>query len=198
MKKHFPASLVTLGAMFLLPASVLAHTGAGTGAGFASGFGHPVGGVDHLLAMVAVGLWAAQVGGRALWVLPGAFVAMMVLGGVLGVSGMHLPYAEAGIMVSVLLLGLLIATAFKLPLAAGAVLVGIFAVFHGHAHGAEMPAAISAAWYSAGFALATALLHAGGIAGGLLLQKLNVEKAVRLAGSAIGLCGAYLIVVLGA
>jgi urease accessory protein len=192
MKKHLHLSLLMLGAMSLLPISVLAHTGVGETTGFGSGFRHPIGGADHLLAMVAVGLWAAQMGGRAIWVVPSAFVTLMIFGGIFAISGIHVPYVEEGILVSVLVLGVLIAAAFKFPLAISASIVGVFAVFHGHAHGAEMPLAIGAVSYSLGFALGTALLHAVGIAGGIVLQKMNSEKAVRFAGGAIALGGIYL------
>jgi urease accessory protein len=144
--------------------------------------------------MMAVGLWAAQMGGRAAWAVPGAFVSMMVAGGVLGISGIQVPFIEEGILVSVLVLGVLIAGAFRFPLVMSGILVGIFAVFHGHAHGAEMPIAIGAVSYSAGFALATALLHAAGILAGIGLRKLDIEKLTRLAGCAITLGGAYLAV----
>lgn len=186
--------LTAICAICLLPVSALAHTGAGQSAGFSAGFIHPAGGTDHLLAMLAVGLWAAQMGGRAAWAVPGAFVGMMLAGGVLGMSGVHVPYLEAGIMVSVLVLGVLIAGAFKLPLAISGMLAGIFAVFHGHAHGAEMPIAVGAVAYGAGFALTTALLHAAGILAGTGLRKLNIEKITRFAGGAIALGGIYLAV----
>lgn len=186
--------LTALCAICLLPVSALAHTGAGQSTGFSVGFIHPAGGTDHLLAMLAVGLWAAQMGGRAAWAVPGAFVGMMIAGGVLGMSGVHVPYLEAGILVSVLVLGVLVAGAFKLPLAIGGMLAGIFAVFHGHAHGAEMPIAVGAVSYSAGFALATALLHAAGILAGTGLRKLNIEKITRFAGCGIALGGIYLAV----
>lgn len=186
--------LTALCAICLLPISALAHTGTGQSTGFSAGFIHPAGGTDHLLAMLAVGLWAAQMGGRAAWAVPGTFVSMMIAGGVLGMSGVHMPYMEAGIVVSVLVLGVLIAGAFKLPLVISGMVVGIFAVFHGHAHGAEMPIAVGAVSYSAGFALATALLHAAGILAGTGLRKLNIEKITRFAGGAIALGGIYLAV----
>lgn len=182
--------LATLCAICFLPISAFAHTGVGQTSGFIAGFSHPVGGADHLLAMIAVGLWAAQMGVRAVLAMPGAFVSMMIVGGVLGMSGVHVPYIEEGILISVLVLGVLIAGAFRLPLAISGILVGIFAVFHGHAHGAEMPIAIGAVSYSAGFALATALLHAVGILAGMGLQK----KITRFAGCAIALSGIYLAV----
>jgi urease accessory protein len=187
-------SLTTFCAICLLPIQALAHTGVGQTTGFAAGFIHPVGGADHLLAMIAVGLWATQMRGRAVWAVPGTFVIMMIAGGALGMSGVHIPYIEQGILVSVLVLGVLIAGAFKLPLAISGLLVGIFALFHGHAHGAEMPIDIGAVSYSAGFALATALLHAVGILAGTGMRKLNIEKFTRLAGCAIALSGVYLAV----
>jgi len=193
MKKHSPVSLATLGALLLLPASVWAHAGHATTTAFMSGLGHPLGGADHLLAMIAVGAWAAQRGGRAVWALPGAFVGVMLLGTVLGRYGVAVPYVEAGILASVLILGLLIAAACRFSLAASAVIIAVFGVFHGHVHGAEMPAALGAFSYTAGFVLGTVLLHALGAAGAILLQRLNVEKAVRLAGSAVALCGVYLV-----
>ena len=193
MKKlSMPLLLSTLCAICLLPVSALAHTGVGQSTGFGAGFIHPAGGADHLLAMIAVGLWAAQMGRRATWAVPGAFVTMMVAGSVLGMSGVHVPFIEAGILVSVLVLGVLIAGAFKLPLAVSGTLVGIFAVFHGHAHGTEILIASDAVSYCAGFVLATASLHAVGILAGTGLRKLNIEKFTRLAGCAIALSGIYL------
>ncbi|NOQ52248.1 MAG: hypothetical protein GQ578_08560 [Desulfuromonadaceae bacterium] len=193
MKKNvYAISLVILSAICLMPLSALAHTGVGGTTGFGSGFGHPIGGADHLLAMLAVGLWAAQMAGRAIWAIPSAFVIVMILGGILGISGIPAPYVEEGILLSVLVLGILIATAFKFPLAISALIVGIFAVFHGHAHGTEMPLAIGGLSYSIGFSIATVLLHAFGIAIGVALQKLNIEKVVRFAGGAIAISGIYL------
>ncbi len=179
---------------FFLPGLALAHTGVGETTGFMHGIGHPVGGADHLLAMVAVGLWAAQIGGRALWVVPCTFVGVMIFGGVLGFSGVSLPFIEEGILISVLILGVLIAGAFKLPLAFSALIVGFFAIFHGYAHGAEMPLLITAASYTLGFALATAALHLAGIGLGLLMPKINLPAANRFAGGAIALSGVYLAI----
>jgi urease accessory protein len=179
---------------FLTPALALAHTGAGETAGWVQGFSHPLGGADHLLAMVAVGLWAAQLGGRALWAVPAAFVAAMMLGGLLGISGVPIPFIEQGILSSVLVLGVLIACAFRLPLRYGSLLVALFALFHGHAHGAEIPALAAAGAYTFGFALATALLHAAGIGLGLLARTTSMQAATRLAGAAIALSGLYLAI----
>jgi urease accessory protein len=143
--------------------------------------------------MVAVGLWAAQQGKRAVWAVPLAFVATMALGGALGMAGLALPYVEQGIAASVLVLGVLIAAAARLPLAAGMLLVAVFALFHGHAHGAEMPSTASGLAYGAGFVAATALLHACGVGLGLTLKKLERPAALRFAGAAVALCGVGLL-----
>lgn len=150
-------------ALMALPAAALAHTGHMEPGGFVHGFEHPLGGLDHLLAMVAVGLWAAQTGGRALWALPAAFVGAMILGGLAGMAGLTLPAVELGILGSVLALGALVAFQPKLSLGVSAAITAAFAVFHGYAHGIEMPVAASPSAYGLGFATATALLHAGGI-----------------------------------
>ena len=147
-----------------------------------------------MLAMVAVGLWVAQIGGRALWVVPCTFVCVMALGGVLGFTGVPVPFVEEGIMVSILILGILIAGAFKLPLIYSSLLVGLFAIFHGHTHGAEMPASMSAASYAVGFALATAMLHMAGIGLGMLMQKTNLQIVNRFAGASIAVSGIYLAI----
>lgn len=189
------ASLLVTGAVVATPGAVLAHTGVGPTSGVAAGFAHPIGGADHVLAMVAVGLWAAQLGGRGRWVLPGAFVGVMLLAGAFGMAGLRLPFAEVGILASVLVLGVLIFAAVRLPLAASAVVVALFAVFHGHAHGAEMPVALGGVAYSAGFALATALLHASGVAVGGALARLSVERLARVGGGAIAVAGVYLALV---
>jgi urease accessory protein len=180
--------------LFFLPGMALAHTGVGETTGFMHGVGHPIGGMDHLLAMIAVGIWAAQVGGRALWIVPCTFVGVMVLGGVLGFSGVPVPFIEQGILLSVLILGVLIAGAFKLPLIYSALIVGFFAIFHGFAHGAEMPAAIAAASYTAGFALATALLHLTGTGLSIYMSKINLPAVSRFAGGAIAFSGVYLAI----
>jgi urease accessory protein len=179
---------------FMFPGLALAHTGVGDTTGLMHGFGHPVGGADHMLAMVAVGLWAAQIGGRALWVVPCTFIGVMVLGGIFGFAGLAVPLVEEGILVSILILGILIAGAFKLPLLYSSFIVGLFAIFHGYAHGAEMPTSISAAWYAIGFAMATAILHGAGIGLGILMQKTNLPTVNRFAGGVIALSGVYLAV----
>lgn len=180
--------------LLFLPGVAFAHTGVGETTGFMHGFTHPIGGADHLLAMFAVGLWALQIGGRALWAVPCTFVAVMILGGILGFSGVTVPFIEAGILISLLIFGVLIAGAFKLPLVYSICIVGFFAIFHGHAHGAEMPATIAVTSYIVGFALATAILHLAGISLGMLLQKTNLQTVNRLAGGAIALSGIYLAI----
>jgi urease accessory protein len=169
-----------------------AHTFGAQGAGFAQGFAHPFGGIDHLLAMVAVGLWAAQRGGRALWAVPIAFVAMMALGGVAGALGLALPLVEFAIAASLIALGLAVAFAVRLPVALSALLVGLFALFHGHAHGNELPETASALAYGIGFIAATASLHALGVATGVLLKRDAGRLLVRFGGAGIAATGLLL------
>lgn len=190
MKK--PAIL--LAALFAVPAIANAHTGAAPAHGFVHGLEHPIFGIDHLLAMLAIGLWAAQTGGRARWAVPLAFVGTMAIGGALGMAGISLPLIEPGITLSVLLLGLMIAFAVRLPLAAAVPLVALFAVFHGHAHGAEMPAGVSGLTYAAGFLIATAALHVAGIGLGMGIQHAAKAPFVRATGAAIAIAGVALAV----
>jgi urease accessory protein len=189
---------VSISKMLMMTALVsgvaMAHTGVERTTGFGEGLLHPVGGADHLLAMVAVGLWAAQMGGRAMWSFPLAFVGVMILGGIAGFAGVPVPFVEEGILVSVLILGVLIAGALRFPVVASALMVGGLAIFHGHSHGAELPASVGAGSYTIGFALATALLHLAGLGLGLLLQRMNLRPAVRFAGGAVALCGLYLAI----
>jgi urease accessory protein len=173
----------------LMPMLAGAHPFHGATNGFSGGFTHPLSGLDHILAMVAVGLWAAQLGGRSRWMIPTAFVSLMIVGGALGMAGVHVPAVESGIAASVLVLGLLIAGAVRLLMFAGMALVGLFAIFHGHAHGTEIPAAASGLTYAVGFVLATIALHAAGIGLGLLAQKRMAAPALRFAGAAIALVG---------
>lgn len=188
----FRRTAVTLAAFLSLAGFAQAHPGHG-GGGFASGFAHPLHGLDHLLAMLAVGLWAAQLGGRARWAVPAAFVGVMALGGALGMAGVGLPLAGQGIVASVLMLGLLIAAAVRLPLAAGVALVGIFALCHGYAHGAEMPETAAGAVYALGFAGATALLHGCGFGLGVLMQRGAKAGWLRASGVAISAAGVLLL-----
>ena len=186
----------SLAAAVLLLASnaALAHTGAEHALSFASGFKHPLTALDHLLAMVTVGLWAGLNGGRALWAWPVAFVGVMVLGGVLGMAGVALPLVESGILASVVVLGLLVLVAVRLPVAVGAALVAVFALLHGHAHGAELPGDAAAVTYAAGFAIATAVLHAIGIGVAHLAGSANGRLLVRGAGALVAAAGIALAV----
>ena len=148
-----------------------------------------------MLAMVSVGLWAGLRGGTARWVWPLALVGVMVLGGILGSAGVHLPAVEAGILASVVILGLLVLTAAQMPVAAGAVLIGLFALLHGHAHGAELPAAAAAASYAAGFVVATGLLHAAGLSIASMATGEGARVAVRAAGGLVAAAGIVLAVI---
>ena len=176
----FRRTAVTLAAFLSLAGFAQAHPGHG-----GEGFAHPLHGLDHLLTMLAVGLWAAQLGGRAKWAVPAAFVSMMALGGALGMAGVAVPFAEQGIVASVLVLGVLIAAAVRLPPAASMGVVGIFALCHGYAHGAEMPATAAGFSYGLGFVGATALLHACGIGAALAMQQLAETRWLRATGVAI-------------
>jgi urease accessory protein len=175
--------LFALAAAMLASSPAFAHVGVGSTASFAAGVAHPFSGLDHITVMVAVGLWAALKGGRALWVWPATFVAVMLVGGALGMAHVPLPLVEPGILASVVAFGLLVALAIDLPLWAGALIVGVFAVFHGHAHGSEVVENVGALEYMAGFALATATLHAIGIGFGLTMNRLQARTAIRAAGA---------------
>jgi len=182
----FAAALAVLA---FAPALAQAHPIPGEVHSFMGGFSHPLLGLDHILAMVAVGLWAAQLGGRAMYLVPAAFVSLMTIGGAMGMAGIHLPMVETGILVSILVLGLLIAAAVRLPALAGMAIVGMFALFHGHSHGTELPAAATGVTYAVGFIVATTCLHACGVGLGLLAQKKLPVPAVRWAGAAIVVAG---------
>lgn len=181
----------------LLPTAAFAHTGHGEAVGFMAGAGHPAGGLDHVLAMVMVGLFAYQLGGRALWLVPATFVAVMAAGGALGMAGIGVPFVETGIALSVVALGAAVAFGLKAPVAAAMAMVGFFAVFHGYAHGAEAPETAGGASYAAGFMLATALLHAAGVGLGALVGRIGEARApllTRAAGGLAGLAGVALLV----
>lgn len=190
MARLTAAVLAALG--LLAPTAAMAHTGIGETGGFLHGLDHPLGGLDHVLAMVLVGLLAAQIGGRALWAVPAAFVGVMAIGGVLGTAGFHLPLVEVGIALSSVVFGLAVATRVRAPVAVVAGVVGVFAFFHGHAHGAEMPETAAGLAYGAGFVAATALLHAAGIGVGLLAGRTGA-LAVRTAGGLAALAGVGLL-----
>ena len=177
-----------------VPALALAHTGDGAHNGFLHGFSHPFSGLDHVLAMVAVGLWAAQLQGRAIWLMPLVFVAVMGLGGLLGMVTLPVIFVEHGIMLSLLVLGTLLAWRKHLPLGIGIGLIALFALSHGYAHGSEMPPDISLLTYAAGFMLATLLLHLVGI--GLALWFRNQSRIVwiRFGGIMIAGYGGFLTI----
>lgn len=193
MRRYLP---IAAALMCFLPGAAFAHTGVGDTTGFVHGFSHPVSGIDHILAMVAVGIFAYQLGGRALWLVPGTFVLVMALGGALGMAGVAVPYIEVGIALSVVALGAIIAFGVKAPVAVVMAIVGVFAIFHGHAHGAEMPADASGAEYAAGFMLGTALLHVAGLALGFLIGRIGEARGpniVRAAGAATSMAGLALL-----
>ena len=179
--------------MALLPAAASAHIVAGESVGFVSGFLHPISGWDHIIAMVAVGIWGAQLGRPAIWALPVTFPLVMAVGGFFGLIGLKLPGSEIAIALSGLCLGAAVAFEWRAPLPAAAALVGLFGLFHGYAHGAELPPGQNALLYSLGFIMATGLLHATGIAIGLVHRWLWGQRALRVAGALIGCGGAFFL-----
>ena len=184
------------GLIVLLPGAAFAHTGAGGMPGAAYGFLHPLTGLDHLLAMVAVGLMAALMGGRALWLVPSIFLIAMGLGGALAMAGGELPAVEFIVALSVLVIGLVVALDVAMPLHAAVAMVATFALFHGHAHGSELPTGLSGLTYAVGFVLATAMLHATGVGLGLLAVGASGERGrrvLRFAGGGMALAGGALI-----
>ncbi|WFU91304.1 HupE/UreJ family protein (plasmid) [Rhizobium sp. CC1099] len=191
MKSTLKSGLLALVAT-ALPAAAYAHPVAGEAAGFAHGFTHPVSGIDHVLAMIMVGVFAYQLGGRATWLVPATFVLVMALGGALGVAGIDIPFVEAGIALSVVLLGAVVAFNVKAPAAIAMAVVGLFAIFHGHAHGTEMPESAAGAAYGGGFLIATALLHAVGLGLGYAIGRIGERRGfivTRLAGGLAAIAG---------
>ena len=180
-------------ALLTLASPALAHVQAGEASGFLTGFAHPISGLDHVLAMVAVGLWGAQLGAPAIWLLPVTFPLVMAFGGFLGLVGVPLPGVEIGIAASAVLLGAAVMTERRVPLYAAAALVGLFAIFHGHAHGTELPPGQSGLLYSLGFVIATGCLHAIGIAIGAIHRWPAGKIALRVAGGGIGLAGLFFL-----
>jgi urease accessory protein len=193
--RSISAALAALMTVTAAATPALAHTGLEHAASFSSSFLHPLTGPDHVLAMMAVGLWAGVNGGRAVWAWPVAFVSLMLVGGALGMMGITLPMVEPGILASVIVLGLLVLTAAHVPVVVGALLVGAFAILHGYAHGAELPTEAAAISYSAGFALATALLHAAGLGIAYLSAREGGTLIVRAAGGLVAACGVALAVI---
>lgn len=185
--------LIAAAALMASAAPAFAHLNPQEHGSFAAGFSHPLFGLDHVLVMVAVGLWAAQIGGRALWAVPTAFVAMMAVGFALATAGIDLPFVEPAILASVVALGLLVAMAVRLDAAASAAVVGLFALFHGHAHGGELGSA-GALPFAVGFMIATAALHTAGIGLGVMLGRLSGGGTLaRVLGGITALAGTALI-----
>ena len=172
-----------------LPATTFAHTRSGEAAGFLAGLRHPISGLDHVLAMVAVGLWGAELGAPAIWLLPVTFPMMMAVGGFLGLIGVPLPGVEVGIAASAIVLGLMVALEARPKLRVAMAMVGVFAIFHGHAHGSELAPGASALAYSLGFVVATGCLHGTGILLGLLHRRPAGRRVVRFAGAAVAAAG---------
>ena len=181
-------------ALLCVGGDAAAHTDGVVAGGFASGVLHPLLGLDHLVAMVAVGLWGAFLGSPAIWLLPVVFPLVMALGGALGIANVPLPAVEIGIASSGVLLGLAVAFGWRAPLALAAVLVGAFAIFHGHAHGTELPAAANPFAYAAGFVLSTGALHLAGVGVGELRRLPHGERAVRAVGAVVALVGTTFLV----
>jgi urease accessory protein len=184
-------------AMVVTPAVALAHTGVGDTSGLVHGFGHPISGLDHILAMLMVGIFAWQLGGLALCLVPATFVGVMAVGGILGVTGIGVPFVEIGIALSVIVLGAIVAFYVKAPVAAAMGVVGLFAIFHGHAHGAEIPEDVGGVAYAAGFLIATAILHLTGISAGFLIGRAGQHHGsvvVRLVGGLTTAAGVTLLV----
>jgi urease accessory protein len=171
------------------PAVAFAHTRGGEVFGFVSGFEHPISGLDHVVAMIAVGLWGAQLGAPAMWLLPVTFPMVMAFGGMLGLMGVALPGIEVGIAVSAIALGFAVFREARPSLWIAALVVGVFAIFHGNAHGTELPPGANGILYSIGFVIATGLLHATGIGMGLAHRWPAGRTALRAAGAAVALAG---------
>ena len=188
---RFAQALSILTVAILCAQPAFAHPQKGAAVGFVTGFLHPISGLDHVLAMVAVGLWGAQLGAPAIWLLPVAFPMVMAFGGMLGLLGVSIPGVEYGIAASAILLGAAVMFEFRPPLGLAAALVGFFAICHGHAHGTELPPNQSALLYSMGFVVATGCLHAVGIGIGTVYGWTWGQKLVRAAGAAITTGGLF-------
>jgi urease accessory protein len=190
MRKPIEVRALLLGALLVISwRGAQAHIVAGEATGFFSGVLHPVSGADHILAMVSVGVWGAQLGQPAIWILPVTFPIMMAVGGLLGFLGVPLPFTELGIALSMVVLGGAVMLEARPPLPIVMAIVAFFAIFHGHAHGTELPEGESALLYSLGFVMATGFLHLVGIAIGVIHRWDWGKGALRLAGSAVGLAG---------
>jgi urease accessory protein len=194
---NYRPNILALGMLLvavLWPLGAWAHVGSGGAGGFLTGLQHPVSGFDHVLAMMAVGLWGAQLGAPALWILPVVFPMMMAMGGMLGLMGIPIPGVEVGIAVSAIVLGFMVLTEAHLKIQLAMVIVAFFAIFHGHAHGTELPAGQSGLLYSIGFVAATGCLHAAGITIGLIHRWPTGRLVLRGAGSLVCAAGIYFLV----
>jgi urease accessory protein len=189
--RPLPRWVAVLTPVFLWVQGAFAHVTKGEAGGFVAGIRHPLSGMDHVLAMVAVGLWGAQLGVPAVWLLPVAFPMVMAFGGMLGLMGVPLPGVEYGIALSAILLGFAVMFRVRPPLIVAAILVGFFAIFHGHAHGTELPPGQSGLLYSMGFVMATGCLHALGIGIGTVHRWNWGQKLLRVAGACVALGGFF-------
>lgn len=185
--------ILALGLLILSDHPAAAHI-VGRAAGFSSGFEHPLTGCDHFLAMLSVGLWGAQMGGRSVWTLPVTFPLIMALGGIAGMAGLPMPDVELGIALSIMVLGAAIAACWRPNPVVALALIAVFAVFHGYAHGAELPRAADPADYAVGFVLATGMIHVLGVGVGLFLSRSHKGVPVRMLGGAIALGGVAFLV----
>lgn len=192
-QRNFCRAMTLVVVVLLCANSAFAHPQKGEAVGFLTGFRHPVSGLDHVLAMVAVGLWGAQLGAPAIWLLPVAFPMVMAMGGMLGLMGVPLPGIEYGIALSAILLGAAVMFEIRPPLSIAAIVVGFFAIFHGHAHGTELPPGQSALLYSIGFVIATGCLHAAGIGIGTVHRWGLGQKFLRVAGSVVTAGGVFFL-----
>ena len=196
MRRLTQISLASLFVLFLIPGVAFAHTSLGGTSGLMHGFLHPLSGLDHQLAMIFVGVFAYRLGGRALWLVPLTFVAVMAFGGFLGIMGVRIPFIEVGIALSVIVLGAIVAVGVKVPVAVAIGVVGLFAIFHGHVHGSEMPLNIFGFEYGVGFIMATTLLHAIGIGIGFMIgmsSKTLGNNMYRVVGGLASVAGAALL-----
>lgn len=190
---HFYIFIAATVYTFMFIPSAQAHVQQGQAVSFLTGLEHPVSGLDHILAMVAVGLWGAQLGNPAIWLLPIAFPMMMAFGAMMGLIGMGLPGIEIGIAVSAIVLGCMVMGEVRPKLAVAVIVVGFFAVFHGHAHGTELPAGQSGLLYSMGFVIATGCLHAAGIVIGLIHRWPAGRLILRGGGAVIAMMGVFFL-----
>jgi urease accessory protein len=193
MKSNATLKTIAVLSIALLSAAAQAHSDQTSTGGFMAGYLHPLTGLDHLLAMVAVGIWGATLGAPLIWALPVAFPFMMLVGGVLAIFGVPVPHVELGVAISVLVLGAAIAMRWRAPLAVAIAIVAFFGLLHGYAHGSELPGSAAPAAYAAGFVVSTGLLHLAGISFGTLDKTKHGPLVLRAAGAIIAVTGAWLI-----